>query len=164
MKNKGQVIQQISDYANSAKVIGHFDQMASYYSPIIWFKKWYLTIILHLLEVALHNSYILFPVSQGKIMTFLEFRKSIIRSLVSDVREKKEILPTPKKPNEKNKDIIIVELEEEDCKLEYYGKTRCKICEIKNIQKYTSYCCGTHKIPVCILSCYDTHRKNLHIL
>jgi len=120
--------------------------MISYYSNEIRSNKWYTSIVLHLIEVAMHNSFILYKNSQGKNLKYLEYRKSVIESLVSDMKSKKDA-----ERSRRESSAMIIESSEEPCQLQYNFKTYCEVCKGNGFKKYTSYFCGTHKIPVCIL-------------
>ena len=150
-------------YSSSSRGVDKLDQMISYYNMNIKSRKWYVSIVGHWLEIAMYNSYIIFTKSTQQKISFLKYQQSVIKSLISGKREQRKILPTPQRLSLKSAPIIL-ELSEEDCKFGYKGgKNRCKICQAQNQVKITSYECKTHNIAVCILNCYDIHRKNLHI-
>lgn len=81
---------------------------------------------------------------------------------------------------------MIIELGEGDCKYAYHSIDQCKmphftlgvsedkiimyiikleccICKYYRVRKKTNYWCSTHKKPICILKCYDLHRKNINL-
>jgi len=58
---------------------------------------------------------------------------------------------------------MVVESNPTDCKIEYTGQSQCYMCVFKGMKKRTNYQCGTHKIAICILGCYDMHRNNTHL-
>ena len=93
----------IIDYNLYMRGVDNFDQLISYYCPNIRSKRWYVKVFFHFLEIAIVNSYTIYKSicesQSAKIMSHLEFRKEIIRELVSDVRQDKEIPSTPKKIN-----------------------------------------------------------------
>ena len=77
-------------YSQNSRGVDHLDQMISYYSPDLRSKKWYTQILLHLIEIAIHNSFILYTMTKNQKLTYLEFRKSIIKSLLLGMRIKKK--------------------------------------------------------------------------
>ena len=141
----------VKNYSKFSRGVDYLDQMISYYSNEIMSNNWYTSIFLHLIEIAMPHRFILYQNSQGKNLKYSEYRKSVVESLVSDMKSKKDA--------ERFRSAMIIESSEEPCQLQYNFKTYCEVCKGNGFKKYTSYFCGTHKIPVCILSCYDLHRK-----
>jgi len=154
--------QNICIYQKTARGVDHFDQMLSYYVPDHRSVKWYIRVCNHLLGVALHNSYRLYLLTQtrGKPKPYLEFVKSVIKSLIEGLRKRKMILPTP---DRKSALPMMLEASLEDCKLVYSGQAPCVICALNKQKKRTNYMCKTHQKSVCILECYDFHRNNTHL-
>lgn len=81
----------IKDYSKSARGVDYLDQMMSYYSTASRSKKWYMSIVCHLLEMCLHNSFVLYCKAKRPKLSYLDFRKSIIESLFSNLKENKII-------------------------------------------------------------------------
>jgi len=81
----------IKDYSKSAHGVDYLDQMMSYYSTASRSKKWYMSIVCHLLEMCLHNSFVLYCKAKRPKLSYLDFRKSIIESLFSNLKENKII-------------------------------------------------------------------------
>jgi len=52
---------------------------------------------------------------------------------------------------------MMLEVEQEDCQLTFDKKTKCKMCGLQNLSKYTSYHCKTLKISVWLSVCYNIH-------
>jgi len=133
----------IINYIKNSRGVDKFDQVISYYSVDHRSVKWYIRIIIHLLSLVLHNSFILYSLTLGqksKVKTYLEFEKSVIRSLIGEMRLRKNISPTPlkKKPTlfdksvEKNSGV-------RDCQLIYDSKTYCSICQGNGMKKKKLY-------------------------
>ena len=150
--------------------------------------------------MAMHNSFILFSKSKKRKLrypTYLQFKQSVIESLVLDMRVRKNIARTPQKPyrgevststsdaqgstrsrsilctpkslrrsasSTTNRSTTLTKATNADCQLVYHTKTICSICEDQGIRKKTSYQCKTHSIAICILNCYDNHRKISYII
>ena len=127
--------------------------MASYYSTDIRSNKWYMSIVVHFLEIAMHKL-------KNKKMSSIEYRKLVVESLIREVREKKHA--NQKEIVERRTSAILTEPQGQECELNFNRKAKCKICAKKNLSKTTSYWCKVHKFEVCILGCYDFHRVNLH--
>jgi len=152
-------------YARNSEGVDKFDQMISYYINDHKSIKWYWRIVLHLLFVALHNSFILYS-NVNKVKpecpTFLSFQRSVIKSLVEEIREKKNIPQTPAKRNIKrtSTESIITSPQNDECALEYATQADCIICKPKGTRKRTIYSCKFHKKSLCVVPCYDIHRMN----
>ena len=72
-----------------------FDQLCSYYMPDHKSYKKYFRIIVHILEMMVINSYILYRetyiIKKLKYLQLYEYKKLVIRHLVSHLREEKEV-------------------------------------------------------------------------
>jgi len=164
--------------------VDRFDQLISYYTIDHKSVKWYLRIVLHLISVAMYNSFILYSKSKGKKThygTYLQFEQSVIESLVAEMRNRKRtekipkdylniFLTTPKTIRRSSTSTISTtasnmstisktSITSDDCKLDYNGKANCSLCGLNKKRKQTSYWCVAHKIPICYMICYDNHRK-----
>ena len=173
----------ITTYSKNARGIDKFDQIISYYTVDHKSVKWYLRIILHLLSVAIHNSFILYSNAKGKksrFTNYLDFEKSIINSLLEGMRQRKNasksnsttststkiissnIFQTPNRlirSRSSTSQSFSGNSTKDDCRIGYNSKSNCSLCETKNKKKRTNFWCITHEIPVCVLNCYDDHRK-----
>ena len=89
--NMNKPAQQIS-YQQNMRGVDQFDQHASYNSIDIKSKYPYMRVVLHLIEVAINNAYIIFSHhanenSKKKYSERLIFRKQVCRSLVDALRD-----------------------------------------------------------------------------
>ena len=75
--------------------------------------------------------------------SFMEFEQSIIRSLVSEMRESKGIIVTP--PKNIKVEPMNVEFNKQDCCFEWTFKGDCSLCSSKEHRKQTNYKCQKHK-------------------
>ena len=139
------------------------DQMISYYEIRHRSKKWYIRLVLHFLHVATHNSFILYTHSKAysNKIHYIDFLKSLIRSLVSPLRIRLVLKFTPGK--KKTSEAIELASNEDDCSLEFNKQQICVICNLKGLRKRTSHRCSKHDVAVCYLSCYDLHRHNYEL-
>jgi len=151
----------IQTYTKYARGVDYFDQMISYYEIKHKSRKWYTRLVLHFLQLAAHNSFILFSKMTDTKKDYLEYLKDIIKSLVYKMRQRNLAIETPvgKRKNES----IEPTLDESDCKLGYGTKRKCQICLLKGQDKKMSYQCFKHSLPVCVLHCYDVHRNNVDL-
>jgi len=149
-------------YSSCSRGVDLLDQMISCYNVDIKSRKWYLKVVILWLQIILHNSYNCYSNSTPKSITFLKYHQSIIKSLISGIKEGKKIQSTPAKPILQKKKVIPGI---KDCQGGYEGgKKKCQICLSMGISKISSYICKTHKISVCVLYCYDYHRKNIELI
>jgi len=152
-------------YSRNSRGVDKFDQVISYYINDHRSVKWYWRIVLHLLFVALYNSFIIYSdvkKKSPKLHTFISYQKSVIKSLVSGLRRRKKIEATPIKGKMKRSstEFNFILPQDDECILEYTGLMDCIICKKKGLRKRTTYSCKFHKKSVCVLPCYDIHRKN----
>jgi len=91
--------QVIQTYSQNARGVDLLDQMLSYYEIRHRSKKWYIRLVLHFLHVATHNSFILYTHSKAysNKIHYIDFLKSLIRSLVSPLRIRLVLKFTPEK-------------------------------------------------------------------
>jgi len=162
----------IALYARNSRGVDVFDQVISYYTVDHKSVKWYMRIVLHLLSVIINNSFILYCKAKktlSKCSNQLEFRISIIKALISEMRKRKNIIETPKRmrrslssiQSQRNSNSFSTSSNrsQDDCKLEYNTKKYCNLCQEQGKRKRTNYWCFSHEIPVCVVNCYDNHRK-----
>ena len=134
--------------------------MIGYYNVDLRSRKWYKPIVIHLLQIAVYNSYLLFRKTTQKHFSFIKYQESIIRELIAPMRKKKSIQPTPvKKTVIKRSETL--KASSEDCQLGKRDKQYCSLCQSRKLnRKQTVYYCKTHEVSICIIPCYDIHRGN----
>ena len=95
--NKKKKPESVLSYNTYMCGVDRMDQLMSYYSPLRKTLKWYRKVVLQHLDMALVNSYILYK-KIGGTKRQVQFRKSVISSLLaSDVRTNED-LPETSKP------------------------------------------------------------------
>ena len=87
----------IKSYINNAKGVDLLDQMIGYYEAKNRSRKWCLRLVLHFLQVAAHNSFLIHRWETGSQINYLEYLKSIVKSLVYEIRLRKYLIFTPGK-------------------------------------------------------------------
>ena len=157
-----------------------FDQKSSYYSIQLRSKRWYMKILFHMIDISLVNAHIIyshFRINSNKIFfDQIEFRKAVVRELVSNLRTKLGVPFTEKK--KKNNQYMKRESEggklfsEDKCELHLIPqmegrRSTVRDCQIHKDQgsgrQQTSYWCKNCETPVCPVICYDRHRKTLSL-
>lgn len=108
--------------------------------------KWWKSCFIALLEIAIHNAYIVYQKkTKDQKTSRLLFRLSIINSL------------TKGKMTMENK--ICRSSDFTDCKLGNDKKGDCTICSSKINRHQTRYFYITCNNKICILECFDKHRR-----
>lgn len=170
----------IADYNLFMRGVDLFDQKASYYSIQIRSKRWYLKILFHLIDIALINAHIIYTEtyrrSNEKALDQIEFRKEVVRDLVSRLRLKLNIPFTEKKaPKKRRSGEVFPQLGDDECQLDLIPKidgrkSTVKDCAIHRTQnqgqgsrQQTSYWCKSCEVAICPIKCYDIHRKSLQL-
>jgi len=153
----------VKTYSQTSRGVDLLDQMIGYYNANIRLKKWYKSIILHLLQVSLYNSFLLYNNASRTKINFINFQENIIRELLAPTRIAKTVLFTPQKKLQKVEPIIMEPIPGL-CKLVKQFKRYCYICEkTGTVRRQTTYYCSTHEKSVCVIPCYDIHIRNMHI-
>jgi hypothetical protein len=110
------------------------------------------------MEIAMNNAMILYNSVNTKQFRNLDFRKSVIESLINGWRIKKYI-PTSA-PRTKIKMIYKVETEFDDCLLRKNIKIGdCAIHKAQGERKQIKWYCTICNDYCCTFPCYDQHRK-----
>ena len=75
----------VIDYNKYMSGVDHFDQMIKYYKFARKTKKWSKKLIMYLLQMSIHNSYVLYKnhTSDSKIMDLLDFHEMIYSLLMN---------------------------------------------------------------------------------
>ena len=136
-----------------------------------------MTIFFHFLEIAMINSRILYNKEQQKakksIMSHLDYRKSVIRSLMFDLRTELDVPTTERKRKiDKISPSPPLGLQKccfiEDIPLDGYATNRkyCKECKDNHEadprfkKRQTRSQCGLCKVPLCEDFCFAKHLKS----
>lgn len=155
----------IADFTMNMRGVDKFDQFTSYYAFTHKTKRWYIRIAIHLLELALANTYVLYKKSldNSKAISQHNFRLSAIKELITPWRNQKRLLSTEEKLlKRKNPDDENTLLPPIECQIDQIPdnkKKDCKICSSSGASRHqTKYQCKTCEVPTCVIKCYDMHR------
>jgi len=80
----------IRTYSQHSRGVDLLDQMIGYYNLDLCSRKWYKPIVIHLLQIAVYNSYLLFRKTTQKHFSFIKYQESIIRELIAPMRKKNQ--------------------------------------------------------------------------
>lgn len=143
------------------------DQLISYYSCPRKTIRWYKKVIFHLLDVSLLNAYIIYSQKKNKKMRFLEFRESVIRSLLGipeNVKTWTQMCPeqvATKQPREEKETFHFPEqipAPEQYKRSKYY--MNCRNCTRLQKRIQTSWrCSGCDDKPALCPGCFSEYHK-----
>ena len=151
--------------------VDRMDQLMSYYSPLRKTLKWYRKVVLQHLDMAMVNAYILYK-KLGGSKKQLEFRKSVIASLISSDTTREEKLPVlqTSKAFFHHKTSDLARLSGQHY-LDYISPTaskqnptrKCVVCNRKGQRKETRYLCKTcsSKPALCAVPCFEIFHSHV---
>ena len=166
----------IAEYNLNMSGVDRCDQMISYYSSPRKSKRWYKKLLFHLLDICVWNSYFIYR-KFHKSKTFLQFRDSLIRSLIAlpntEISGKNLAKSTSTRGRPMKISSFINSVVSTNCKQHFLEKIpapedfqrktyflRCRQCSFEQIRKETSYRCKTcsHKPPLCP-DCFEKYHE-----
>ncbi|PNF31583.1 hypothetical protein B7P43_G00790 [Cryptotermes secundus] len=128
--------------------------------------KWYLKLFRRLLNVAIHNSMVIYRSHTNKQnLDTLQFRLSLVQGLVekhsSGVRRpvhgRPSVLPPPKRLTERH---FLERIPPTGKKARPHR--RCVVCGKKGQRKDTQYWCGECEAALCLEECFKAYHTLLH--
>lgn len=159
----------VNSYNKGMSGIDRSDQMLSYYSSLRKTIRWYKKIALHIVEVLVMNSHILYNENHADAdkMTLLKFRESVVSHLVDDIA-----LPDAHRRVHRN-NIQLLPNEDDDDVLQHLSslpptdqKQRptkpCRICTRDGLRRETRYCCTLcpEKPALCVGDCFRRYHTD----
>lgn len=158
INKRGQEIEKplpVAKYNEYMSGVDRNDQAMSYYACERKVLRWHKKVFIHILEMTIINSHILFnKYTIGKKMSLMEFRIKLIKSLLATGTTNEVEVVTPK---QKPVDHFPTKLP-----LGTNNKTkrkRCLVCYKNGKRKDTVYQCEAcpEKPPLCIGDCFKKH-------
>lgn len=132
------------------------DQLMAYYPSNRKTIRWYKKVGIHIIEMLLYNSFMLYNQHSAKKMSYLDFRHSIVE------------VPLPE-PAEKNDVPIVINANHlpSKCEVAESGRKlrkRCRWCSQRGIRKDSQYYCAKcpEKPGLCLELCFEQFHENLH--
>ncbi|RVE54733.1 hypothetical protein evm_000500 [Chilo suppressalis] len=150
--------QVVLDYNLSMGGIDHKDQMLSAYPiersrNIIWYKKFFR----RLLNVSMHNTFVMFNHNRTHALGHREFRLQLAKQLLQTSRSAAPSLSlAPAARPAPAACIRDMHLPAKNTK-----KQRCKLCYVAKVQRSTVWRCNTCNVNLCIEGCYTVYHFNL---
>lgn len=148
----------IAEYNKFMSGIDRMDQMISYYPVVRKTLRWYKKLGIHVLQLLLYNSYLLYNKQSTKRLSYYDFRMAVIE----------EILPEETRPKPSNQKSTQRVSEHTLEKIEIRGKDnrilrkRCRSCWKNGIRKDSPYHCT--KCPdapgLCVGTCFTEYHSN----
>lgn len=145
----------VRDYNKGMSGIDRSDQMLSYYSALRKTIRWPKKIVLHIVELYIHNAYILYRQITGSNIISLKFREKFIECLIG------QNMPSVTKKN-KSEESTFHYLE---CIPPTEKKTRptkpCRVCTQNKMRRETRYYCPVcdEKPALCVQDCFKTYHQ-----
>lgn len=143
----------LRDYNNGMSGVDKSDQMLSYYSALRKTIRWYKKVVLHIVEMAIHNAHIMYNDGKpaGQQLRLLTFREAVVKSLVGHTPEVDE-QPTARAAPHVPSKIPPTEKKQIPTK-------RCRICTKNNRRRETRYYCGDceGKPALCVSPCFGMY-------
>lgn len=145
--------QMVIKYNKCMKAIDRHDQMLSYYSFEHKSLRWYKKVIIHVMQILLVNSFLLYNKYNSKKLTLYDFRLSVIKSIIEP-----HLPPTLQRPL-MNKIHCIMKLPKDT-----HGKTkrrRCNQCwrTLKKRVQTAFACEDCPGQPGLCIECFRPHHK-----
>ena len=171
---------EIAIYNEFMSGIDRTDQMVSYYSSPRKTIRWYKKLMFHFLDIAVWNSFYIYKRKKGINISFVEFRDSLIKSLVqlpnnikhgsvlvktgAVARGKKSIINQPSTSTNEldpgiSKTHFIEKIPFEHDRKRKTVYLRCKQCSKSKIRKETSFRCKncTDNVALCPGKCFEDY-------
>ncbi|XP_046386123.1 piggyBac transposable element-derived protein 4-like [Ischnura elegans] len=143
-------------YNKFMRGIDHGDQMLAYYPCEHKSVKWYKKLGIHIFQLIIINSYLLYQKYSGHKKTLYEFRIELIRSLVGAQTGPTSRPSTPKPPESHFPDFFPADGGNRR------KQKRCRVCHTKGVRKtVTTFCPDCPDEPgLCLRPCFiEYHGK-----
>ncbi|XP_030747681.1 piggyBac transposable element-derived protein 4-like [Sitophilus oryzae] len=143
----------IKDYNAGMSGIDQSDQMLSYYSALRKTIRWPKKIALHILELYIHNTYLLFRKSTGSKIKSLKFREMFVSTLLGDK------MPTYNRVQ--RGDFHYLEAIPPTEKKQRPTRA-CRVCTSKKVRRETRYFCPAcdENPALCVENCFKDYHLN----
>ena len=158
--NKPKAVLEYNSYMGG---VDRVDQMIQTYDVVRKSLKWYRKIVIHLLQIAMMNAWIIYVKEVDRNMTFLKFQRVVVSSLVFEGNE--EHGPAPQEN--------VVRLTARHfpshvpaTERKQKAQRRCRVCRIRlGIRKESRFCCL--KCPsqpgLCLENCFEIYHTVANI-
>ncbi|CAH1999936.1 unnamed protein product [Acanthoscelides obtectus] len=136
------------------------DQMQSYYPSHRKTIRWYKKVGLHICEMMLHNSYMLYNKYSGQKMSLLDYRESVIEALLPDIPDSAIQNQTSGKEPSTQHLPSKCEARSENNRRQ---RKRCRCCSKRGVRKDAMYFCKScPDLPgLCLEPCFKEFHENL---
>ena len=144
------------------------DQVTQAYPSMRKTIKWYKKLFLHMMDITLYNSLVIFKVlNPGKKMSYLDYRLAVARALIQEnyierpihTGGKKSSKPAVLRLKEKHFPTRIPSTEKKK-----YAARRCFVCKSKGIRKEVRIMCAKcGDVPLCFQPCFEIYHTRHNI-
>lgn len=154
----------VKDYNKYMGGVDLMDQMTKYYGISRRSKKWTTKLCFHLLNIAFHNSYVLYKKysSSSQKKSYLKFLTKIMCALSGQKYEECEEVANNTNDSpliHKEFDVQKSELPLLHYPIEISKRLRCRYCSQRGIRKEISSSCSECKIPLCVFNCFEKYHN-----
>ncbi|XP_028041778.1 uncharacterized protein LOC114251638 [Bombyx mandarina] len=144
--------QVVLDYNLSMDGLNHKDQMLQAYPmekvrKIIWYKK----LFRRLVNVSIHNSFVLFNHNRTQVIGNREFRLQLVKELLQVCGPR--AIPRPIEP------VAPAAPSQMHLPVKNERSQRCKMCHAAKVRRTTVWRCSTCAVNLCIEGCYIEYHK-----
>lgn len=153
----------IQDYNKYMGGVDLSDQVLQPYNAMRKTRVWYKKISVHLTQIAMYNSFVLYRYTGSKD-TFLQFQEKVIKSLIFAEQELEASASTPSTSSV----VRIVPGQHFPAEIPVTGKTKkppkkCRVCYKNGIRRDTKFHCETCPTNpgLCIKNCFKIYHTSL---
>lgn len=146
----------IAKYNKFMSGIDRMDQMVSYYTSVRKTLRWYKKVGIHIFQLLLYNSYMLYNKHSNRRLSYYDFRLAVLEEILPKKHSIAELRIT--KLGTKH----FLEKIERKNQAKRVLRKRCRICWAKKIRKDSSYHCTQciDKPGLCVGKCFVDYHKH----
>ena len=153
----------IDDYNLHMGGVDKSDQLVLYYGYSHRSQKWWKRVFFHLLDLAIVNASILYNTVAEKSLTQLDFRLSIVASLLEGHKrlvDRRHVAPTRVLPMRLSERAFPEPIRKETPS---GGRPQCEVCRARRKKRsQTQFQCKICKTPLHIHPCFEIYHTKLH--
>jgi len=151
----------VVDYNTHMRVLDHSNVAMSSISSIIKANKWYTKYFFYLIDLSVHNAYIMFQHSKKSKMNFPDFQLQLTKDLIGKFGDKKvnkrSFASTHSQDTAQSR---LVErhfpaINRNDCGKKM--RRRCVVCHSNKISKQSQFECKDCNVGLCVDPCFKTY-------
>jgi len=150
------------DYTKNMVAVDSVDMQISFSECVRKSAKWYKKLFFHILDMTLHNVFVIYKMQNNLSFHLSDFRLDIIRGLLTKYGPQRPITigraPTRDSPlrlTARHFPPLIPQTSQSK-----EPQKKCGVCTSHNVRSDTRYMCVDCNVPLCIVDCFkDYHTK-----